>query len=144
MASAQPAFKCTCLSPPYLRKTPFSFFSSANPHPYPFTPTIGILSALLFLLIGPFLFTPSIFPIFLTCLYSFWVPQIWRNARRGNGRALGWGFVLGMSGGRLVLPLCELFPFNHIAQRSTNKNEQTHSHTPTICFSPNRNRGFGV
>ncbi|OXG23479.1 ligase [Cryptococcus neoformans Tu401-1] len=64
-----------------------------------------ILSALLFLFIGPFLFTPPVFPVFLTSLYSFWVPQIWRNARRGNGRALGWGFVLGMSGGRLVLPL---------------------------------------
>lgn len=68
---------------------------------------LGIVMALLFFLLGPLLFTPSVFPIFLTSLYSFWVPQIWRNARRGNGRALGWGFVLGMSGGRLVLPLCE-------------------------------------
>ncbi|KIR79484.1 ligase [Cryptococcus gattii EJB2] len=64
-----------------------------------------IVMALLFFLLGPLLFTPSVFPVFLTSLYSFWVPQIWRNARRGNGRALGWGFVLGMSGGRLVLPL---------------------------------------
>ncbi|KAE8537615.1 hypothetical protein D1P53_006324 [Cryptococcus gattii VGV] len=64
-----------------------------------------IVMALLFFLLGPLLFTPSVFPVFLTSLYSFWVPQIWRNARRGNGRALGWGLVLGMSGGRLVLPL---------------------------------------
>lgn len=50
---------------------------------------------------------PQATPIFLFTLYSFWVPQIWRNARRGNRKALQWKFVLGQSIARLGLPLCE-------------------------------------
>lgn len=50
---------------------------------------------------------PQATPIFLFALYSFWVPQIWRNARRGNRKALRWRFVLGQSAARLCLPLCE-------------------------------------
>lgn len=98
MFRGRPAVNCT--SPFFFQLVPASILP-AYPKP------LGIVMALLFFLLGPLLFTPSVFPIFLTSLYSFWVPQIWRNARRGNGRALGWGFVLGMSGGRLVLPLCE-------------------------------------
>lgn len=51
---------------------------------------------------------PQATPIFLCALYSFWVPQIWRNARRGNRKALQWRFVIGQSLARLALPLCEL------------------------------------
>lgn len=103
MFRGRPAVNCT--------SSPF-FFNLSPPQSSPlilpaYPKPLGIVMALLFFLLGPLLFTPSVFPIFLTSLYSFWVPQIWRNARRGNGRALGWGFVLGMSGGRLVLPLCE-------------------------------------
>jgi hypothetical protein len=50
---------------------------------------------------------PQATPIFLCALYSFWVPQIWRNARRGNRKALQWRFVIGQSLARLALPLCE-------------------------------------
>jgi hypothetical protein len=50
---------------------------------------------------------PQIVPIFLGVLYSFWLPQIWRNARRGTRKALNWSFVLGSSAARLALPLCE-------------------------------------
>lgn len=49
---------------------------------------------------------PQATPIFLGALYSFWVPQIWRNARRGNRKALQWQFVIGQSIARLGLPLC--------------------------------------
>jgi hypothetical protein len=49
---------------------------------------------------------PQATPIFLGALYSFWVPQIWRNARRGNRKALQWKFVIGQSIARLGLPLC--------------------------------------
>ncbi|KAJ9101236.1 hypothetical protein QFC21_003455 [Naganishia friedmannii] len=48
---------------------------------------------------------PRATPIFLCALYSFWVPQIWRNARRGNRKALQWRFVIGQSLARLALPL---------------------------------------
>jgi hypothetical protein len=50
---------------------------------------------------------PQIVPLLLGVLYSFWLPQIWRNARRGNRKALTWKFVLGMSCARLALPLCK-------------------------------------
>lgn len=49
---------------------------------------------------------PQATPIFLFALYSFWLPQIWRNARRGNRKALQWKFVIGQSIARLGLPLC--------------------------------------
>lgn len=50
---------------------------------------------------------PQVVPLLLGILYSFWIPQIWRNARRGNRKSLTWKFVLGMSIARLALPLCE-------------------------------------
>ena len=53
-------------------------------------------------------FLPSVVPFFLFIMFSFWLPQIWRNARRGNSHALDHRFVLGTSLGRLALPLCEL------------------------------------
>jgi hypothetical protein len=52
---------------------------------------------------------PQATPIFLFALYSFWVPQIWRNARRGNRKALQWKFVIGQSIARLGLPLCKFW-----------------------------------
>jgi hypothetical protein len=42
-------------------------------------------------------------------MYSFWIPQIWRNARRGSSQAVERGFVVGTTVGRLALPLCEWF-----------------------------------
>lgn len=50
---------------------------------------------------------PQLIPVFLGIMYSFWLPQIWRNARRGIRKALSWRFVFGMSAARLALPLCE-------------------------------------
>jgi hypothetical protein len=41
-------------------------------------------------------------------MYSFWIPQIWRNARRGSTDAMDKTFILGTSIGRLALPLCEI------------------------------------
>lgn len=55
-----------------------------------------------------FAFLPPVIPFFLFVIFSFWVPQIWRNARRGNSHALDHSFVIGTSIGRLALPLCEL------------------------------------
>ncbi|WWC98821.1 hypothetical protein V866_005714 [Kwoniella sp. B9012] len=52
-----------------------------------------------------FAFLPSVIPFFLFGLYSFWLPQIWRNARRGSTRALDAWFILGTTAGRLALPL---------------------------------------
>ncbi|WVW81137.1 hypothetical protein I302_103128 [Kwoniella bestiolae CBS 10118] len=52
-----------------------------------------------------FAFLPSVIPFFLFGLYSFWLPQIWRNARRGTSRAMDAWFVLGTTAGRLALPL---------------------------------------
>ncbi|WWC72337.1 uncharacterized protein I206_106299 [Kwoniella pini CBS 10737] len=61
---------------------------------------LGLLFCLL-----QFAFLPSVVPFFLFGLYSFWIPQIWRNARRGTSRALDAWFVLGTTVGRLALPL---------------------------------------
>jgi hypothetical protein len=48
---------------------------------------------------------PSYMPVILFALYSYWVPQIWRNAAR---QCLGVDrlFILGTTIGRLALPLC--------------------------------------
>ncbi|KAL7422798.1 hypothetical protein Q5752_002094 [Cryptotrichosporon argae] len=50
-------------------------------------------------------FLPTVIPFFLAAIYSIWLPQIWRNARRGTSGALNWGFVVGTSAGRMGLPL---------------------------------------
>lgn len=50
---------------------------------------------------------PGVLELLLFTLYSFWVPQIWRNARRGSSGALQWPFILGTTAGRLALPLCK-------------------------------------
>ncbi|WRT70497.1 uncharacterized protein IL334_007495 [Kwoniella shivajii] len=52
-----------------------------------------------------FAFLPSVIPFFLFALYSFWVPQIWRNARRGTSRSMDAWFIIGTTLGRLALPL---------------------------------------
>ncbi|WWC65490.1 uncharacterized protein I303_108108 [Kwoniella dejecticola CBS 10117] len=52
-----------------------------------------------------FAFLPSVIPFFLFGLYSFWLPQIWRNARRGTSRAMDAWIVIGTTLGRLALPL---------------------------------------
>lgn len=48
---------------------------------------------------------PSLAPVTLFGMYSFWVPQIWRNATR---RSLGVDktFVIGTTIGRLAIPIC--------------------------------------
>ncbi|CAK9785846.1 hypothetical protein CC85DRAFT_287654 [Cutaneotrichosporon oleaginosum] len=51
---------------------------------------------------------PSVIPFVLFAMQSIWVPQIYRNARRGSNGALGYGFVIGTSIGRLALPLYAL------------------------------------
>jgi hypothetical protein len=51
---------------------------------------------------------PGILPIALFAVHSYWIPQIWRNARRGSSQALERSFVLGTTFGRLALPLCKL------------------------------------
>ncbi|KAF9158229.1 hypothetical protein DFQ26_007865, partial [Actinomortierella ambigua] len=43
--------------------------------------------------------------IMAVILFSFWVPQIARNALRGSSKALNLWFVIGMSATRLFLPL---------------------------------------
>ncbi|ODN80188.1 hypothetical protein L198_07845 [Cryptococcus wingfieldii CBS 7118] len=63
-----------------------------------------LLLTTLFLL-PSILFTPRLIPYVFYTIYSFWIPQIWRNARRGNGRALEWRFVLGSAVGRVGLVL---------------------------------------
>ena len=66
-----------------------------------------LLGGIVIIALFQFVFLPPLIPFFLFVIYSFWVPQIWRNARRGNGRALDHTFVFGTSIGRLALPLCE-------------------------------------
>ncbi|WVF68112.1 hypothetical protein IAT40_002875 [Kwoniella sp. CBS 6097] len=50
-------------------------------------------------------FLPNVIPFFVVGLYSFWVPQIWRNARRGNSQVMDPTFIIGTTAGRLALPL---------------------------------------
>lgn len=45
-------------------------------------------------------------PYLTAMLYSWWLPQIWRNARKGTRKALNWRFVIGMSICRCLFPLC--------------------------------------
>ncbi|ORY35895.1 hypothetical protein BCR39DRAFT_512893 [Naematelia encephala] len=69
-------------------------------------PGIRWLGALFFVFfIFQVALVPSIVPFFLFGMYSFWIPQIWRNARRGTSHALDHTFVIGTSLGRLGLPL---------------------------------------
>ncbi|BEJ11489.1 hypothetical protein CspHIS471_0109110 [Cutaneotrichosporon sp. HIS471] len=51
---------------------------------------------------------PSVIPFVLFAMQSIWVPQIYRNARRGSNGALGHAFIIGTSIGRLALPLYAL------------------------------------
>ncbi|KAI8582785.1 hypothetical protein K450DRAFT_226893 [Umbelopsis ramanniana AG] len=53
-------------------------------------------------------------------LFSFWVPQIYRNVIRGSRRALSRRYVIGMSLTRLVIPLYYYAcPHNILAHEST-------------------------
>lgn len=53
-------------------------------------------------------------------LYSFWVPQIWRNVKRGSRRGLSIQYIVGMSATRLVIPLyVGLCPQNVLGQETT-------------------------
>lgn len=52
-------------------------------------------------------FLPPVIPFFLLALYSFWVPQIYRNASRGTNGAFDNTFIIGTSLARLGLPLCK-------------------------------------
>ena len=62
---------------------------------------------MLVLVVFQIAFVPSFIPFLLFVFYSFWIPQIYRNARRGNNHTLDRGFVIGTAIGRLALPLCE-------------------------------------
>jgi hypothetical protein len=69
---------------------------------------IDIIIASAVLIFIQIMFLPSVVPLILFLLYSFWVPQIWRNASRGHGHALDTTFVIGTTVARLALPVCEL------------------------------------
>lgn len=65
------------------------------------------------LLLGGMLFFAAFFPLLLAAvlvpvLYSFWIPQIMRNAKRGSRRGLQAKYIVGTTACRLFLPLCEL------------------------------------
>ncbi|OCF42632.1 hypothetical protein I317_03491 [Kwoniella heveanensis CBS 569] len=75
-----------------------SFFTE-----HPLMKWICVLGFLFFFINIAFL--PNVIPFFIVGLYSFWVPQIWRNARRGNSQAMDPTFVIGTTAGRLALPL---------------------------------------
>lgn len=79
---------------------------------------------------------PQIVPVFLVIMYSFWIPQIWRNARRGVRKAVSWRFVMGMSGARLALPLCESWLRITINDMLTRRSVQTRSLAPITYSSP--------
>ncbi|EJU04890.1 hypothetical protein DACRYDRAFT_114212 [Dacryopinax primogenitus] len=49
--------------------------------------------------------SPSLVLFAVGALYSFWVPQIVRNARRGTRKALSWTYVIGTSLARLSFVL---------------------------------------
>jgi hypothetical protein len=55
------------------------------------------------------LLTPQLVPFVFFGMHSVWIPQIWRNARRGSARGLKPSFIIGLSIARLALPMCELF-----------------------------------
>jgi hypothetical protein len=61
--------------------------------------------ALITLVLINVLRTPQVLPFMFFVMHSVWVPQIWRNARRGTARGLNPSFILGMSVARLALPL---------------------------------------
>ena len=74
---------------------------------------------LLTLIVFQLAFIPQVIPIFLLVVYSFWIPQIWRNARRGNAHSLEHPFVLGTTLGRLALPLCAYTVSRSLARHGT-------------------------
>lgn len=70
-----------------------------------YTGMLIFLGAMILMFIGVL---PQIIPLLLGVMYSFWWPQIWRNAIKGNRKSLSWRFVVGMSIARLAMPMCEL------------------------------------
>lgn len=70
--------------------------------------TTGLGAVALMFIFGQLALMPSVIPFVLFVMQSIWVPQIYRNARRGSSGALGHRFIIGTSVGRLALPLCEL------------------------------------
>ncbi|WWD20527.1 hypothetical protein CI109_105003 [Kwoniella shandongensis] len=70
---------------------------------YPALKWVFGLGALFFIL--QIIFLPSVIPFSMFALYSYWLPQIWRNARRGTSRGLDGEFVIGTTIGRLALPM---------------------------------------
>jgi uncharacterized membrane protein YesL len=70
--------------------------------------TAGLGAVALMFIFAQIALMPSVIPFVLFAMQSIWVPQIYRNARRGSNGALGHSFIVGTSIGRLALPLCEL------------------------------------
>lgn len=64
---------------------------------------VGFACVLFFSGFFPILFISMLAPM----LYSFWLPQIWRNIQRGTRRAIQTRCVIGTTLCRLFLPLCE-------------------------------------
>ncbi|KAI9292804.1 hypothetical protein K502DRAFT_64842 [Neoconidiobolus thromboides FSU 785] len=69
----------------------------------------------IFILIGMFIvyqtltsrgvFQQTILRCFCFFMYSFWLPQIWRNLKRGTSKGLSLSFILGISLFKLAIPL---------------------------------------
>ncbi|EJT53239.1 RING finger ubiquitin ligase [Trichosporon asahii var. asahii CBS 2479] len=86
---------------------PRGFFARISHAFYTHAPLRWIAGIAALLLLFQIILIPNVIPFILFIMHSTWVPQIWRNARRGSANALQHGFVLGTAAGRLALPLCE-------------------------------------
>ncbi|RXK41711.1 hypothetical protein M231_00946 [Tremella mesenterica] len=63
------------------------------------------LAGMALLIYFQFALQPMFMPFVLFTMYSFWIPQIYRNARRGTSGALNHGFIIGTTLGRFAIPL---------------------------------------
>lgn len=86
---------------------PRGFFGRISHAFHTHAPLRWIAGIAALLLLFQIILIPNVIPFILFVMHSTWVPQIWRNARRGSANALQHGFVLGTAAGRLALPLCE-------------------------------------
>lgn len=105
------------------------------------TPLTVLLGIALILIGFQFALLPSIVPFFLCLMYSFWIPQIWRNARRGSNDAMDKTFIIGTALGRLVLPLCV---FEKITRVELEADVKMFSGTRTMSSSSKVRAGSGV
>lgn len=70
-------------------------------------PGLRWLGSLLLLFIFIYIIrVPATIPFAIFATQSIWLPQIYRNARRGSSGGLGYDFIIGTTIGRLGIPLC--------------------------------------